>query len=80
MTALTDLEQQALRFEAKRWRYPGARDDAILTTFEMTPMRYQQWIFTLIDRPEALAFDPQLVNRLRRLRATRAAARTRRAG
>nr|MBA2477365.1 DUF3263 domain-containing protein [Sporichthyaceae bacterium] len=33
--------------------------------------RYYQVLNALIDRPEALAYDPMLIKRLRRLRATR---------
>ena len=35
----------------------------------MSATRYYQVLNALIDKPEALAFDPLLVKRLRRLRA-----------
>ena len=37
----------------------------------MSATRYYQVLNALIDKPEALAQDPLLVKRLRRLRATR---------
>ena len=37
----------------------------------MTATRYYQLLNELIDRPEALVFDPALVTRLRRQRAKR---------
>jgi hypothetical protein len=42
----------------------------------MSATRYYQIVNALIDTPEALAFDPMLVKRLRRLRATRQRARS----
>lgn len=71
MTDLTDAEMAILDFEAKRWRYAGVKDDAVLREFGLTPVRYQQWVLTLIDRPEAYVHAPMLVKRLRRLRDTR---------
>jgi hypothetical protein len=37
----------------------------------LPPTRYYQLLNELIDRPEALAFDPMLVKRLRAQRARR---------
>ncbi|MDQ1687428.1 MAG: hypothetical protein QOK42_403, partial [Frankiaceae bacterium] len=37
---------------------------------------YYQVLNALIDRPEALEFDPMLVKRLRRMRSARARARS----
>jgi hypothetical protein len=42
----------------------------------MSGTRYYQVLNTLIDSPAALAFDPMLVKRLRRMRATRQRARS----
>lgn len=71
MTDLTDLEKQVLAFEHGRWLHQGAKDEAVLVTFGLSPLRYQQLLLALINRPEALVHDPQLVNRLRRLVVTR---------
>lgn len=77
MPDLTDLERQVLAFERRRWKYAGAKESAIRETFGMTATRYHQVLNALIDNPAALAAEPQLVNRLRRLRQERR--RTRRA-
>lgn len=41
----------------------------------LSPTRYHQLLVHAIDLPEALAFDPMLVRRLRRLRDARRRAR-----
>jgi hypothetical protein len=42
----------------------------------MSATRYYQLLNELIDRPEALQFDPSLIKRLRAQRARRAALRS----
>lgn len=75
MDELTEMEKSVLAFEHRRWIHAGLKDEAILKTFALTPVRYQQWLLTIIDKPAAYAHDPMLVKRLRRLRDTRAAGR-----
>ena len=60
-----------LDFERQWWKYAGAKEQAVREKFDMSSTRYYQVLNALIDRPEALAADPLLVRRLRRLRATR---------
>jgi hypothetical protein len=60
-----------LDFERQWWKYAGAKEQAVREKFDMSATRYYQVLNALIDRPEALAHDPLLVRRLRRLRATR---------
>lgn len=67
--ALTDLDQQVLRFERFWWRRPGAKVQAIGDTFGLTMIGYYQHLNGLLTLPCALAFDPPLVQRLRRLQA-----------
>ena len=62
-----------LTFERQWWRQAGAKETAIRDRFGVPPTRYYQVLNALVDRPDALAADPLLVRRLRRLR-TRAAA------
>lgn len=69
---LTDLELQVLDFESRWWKYAGAKESAVRDTFGWSSTRYYQHLNALIDRPAALAQDPLLVRRLRRLRAARA--------
>jgi hypothetical protein len=75
MRDLTDHEQALLAFEARTWRYRASRDEAIIDTFGVSPTRYQQQLNALLDDPAALAHDPVLVNRLRRVRDERKRAR-----
>ncbi|EUA68748.1 hypothetical protein I553_1936 [Mycobacterium xenopi 4042] len=60
-----------MAFERQWWKYAGAKEEAIKELFSMSATRYYQVLNALIDRPEALAADPMLVKRLRRLRASR---------
>jgi hypothetical protein len=68
---LTSREREILAFERQWWRYAGAKEQAIRDLFAMSSTRYYQVLNALIDRAEALAHDPMLVKRLRRLRASR---------
>lgn len=73
---LTDTEQAVLALAARRWKCPGAKEEAMLTELGMTPTRYYQVLESLIDRPEAREAEPQLVRRLQRLRDQRRPARS----
>lgn len=73
---LSRREHDMLSFERQWWRRPGAKETAIRDLFSMTPTRYYQVLNALVDRPDALAADPLLVRRLRRLRAARRRGRT----
>ncbi len=68
---LSRREHEMLTFERQWWRRPGAKETAIRDRFGMTPTRYYQVLNALVDRPDALAADPLLVQRLRRLRLAR---------
>jgi hypothetical protein len=72
---LTNLERDVLAFERGWWKHVGAKETAIRDRFGCSATRYYQLLNALIDRPEALQHDPQLVLRLRRLREQRAARR-----
>lgn len=68
---LSERDGQILEFERLWWKYAGAKEQAIREKFDMSTTRYYQILNALIDRPEALAVDPLLVKRLRRLRSAR---------
>ena len=68
---LSEREHDVLAFERQWWKFAGAKEQAIRDKFQMSATRYYQVLNALIDKPEALAQDPLLVKRLRRLRATR---------
>ena len=73
---LTELDERMLAFERQWWKYPGAKETAVWVQFDMSSTRYYQLLNSLIDRPAALAHDPMLVRRLRRLRDARARQRS----
>jgi len=73
---LSERDMQILEFERQWWRYSGAKEQAIRDLFDLSPTRYYQVLNHLIDTPEALAADPMLVKRLRRLRESRQRARS----
>jgi hypothetical protein len=71
MAALTEREVRILAFERNWWRQPGAKEQAIRDMLGLSATRYYQMLNDLIDRPEAMAYEPVLVKRLRRQRAKR---------
>jgi hypothetical protein len=73
---LTERDEQILAFERQWWKYAGAKEQAIRELFDMSATRYYQVLNALIDDPAALAHDPMLVKRLRRMRSSRQRART----
>ncbi|MDS1270223.1 DUF3263 domain-containing protein [Lipingzhangella sp. LS1_29] len=73
---LTERDARILAFENQWWKLEGSKEQAIRDEFGFSPTRYYQLLNDLIDRPEALAQDPMLVKRLRRLRNSRRRKRT----
>jgi hypothetical protein len=74
--SLTARDREILAFERQWWKYAGAKEQAVRDLFDMSATRYYQILNTLIDRPAALAHDPMLVKRLRRMRERRQRARS----
>ncbi|WP_295656208.1 DUF3263 domain-containing protein [uncultured Nocardioides sp.] len=68
---LSARDREILEFERHWWKYAGAKEQAVREKFDMSSTRYYQVLNALIDRDEALAADPLLVRRLRRLRSQR---------
>ena len=75
-TGLSRRDRDILAFERQWWKYAGAKEQAIREMFDMSPTRYYQVLNAVIDNPAALAEDPLLVRRLRRLRTSRQKARS----
>ena len=68
-----DLDERSraiLELERGWWRAAGAKEDAI-RDLGLSPSRYYELLGALLDDEAALAHDPMLVRRLRRLRAAR---------
>ena len=75
-SGLSQHDQALLDFEANWWRVDRAKDDEIRSRFGLSTPRYYQSLNSLIDTPEALAYSPLLVKRLRRMREQRQLARS----
>jgi hypothetical protein len=74
--ALDPRSRQVLDFEREAWKLTVTKERAIRERFGFSPSRYHQLLHRVIDRPEALVYDPMLVRRLRRVREVRRRART----
>lgn len=75
---LDDRARRILAFEARSWPTPDAKSEAIRSELGLSGARYYRILGGLIEQPAALRHDPQLVNRLLRLRDARVAARAQR--
>jgi hypothetical protein len=75
-SSLSSRDQQMLALERQWWKYAGAKEQAIRELFDLSATHYYQILNALIDTEGALAHDPMLVKRLRRLRTSRQRART----
>lgn len=73
---LSERDERILAFERQWWKFAGAKEQAVRELFDLTATRYYQILNALIDDPAALAHDPMLVKRLRRMRSSRQRART----
>lgn len=76
--ALSDRDLEILGFEKQWWKYAGAKEQAVRELFDLSATQYYQILNALIDTPAALAAEPMLVKRLRRMRSTRQRERTQR--
>jgi hypothetical protein len=75
-SGLSARDLEILAFERQWWKYAGAKEQAIKELFDMSSTRYYQVLNALLDNPDALAADPMLIKRLRRMRSSRQRART----
>ncbi len=73
--ALPEREARILDFERDWWRHGGAKEATIRAEFGLGVTEYYQVLNALLDNEAALARDPMLVKRLRRMRDSRQAAR-----
>jgi hypothetical protein len=73
---LNERDRQILDFEREAWKLCVAKERAIRERLGLSPTRYHQLLRRALDRPEAIAYDPMLVRRLRRVREARRRRRT----
>ena len=76
MSELTDRERAMLDFAGRWYRFAGAQEQAMRDEFDCSATRFWLTFNGLLERPEALAYAPTTVNRYRRMRAERQAARS----
>ncbi len=67
----SDLDLRLLDFEREWWRHAGSKESVVKENFGISLSEYYERLNHLIDSDEALAAQPLLVKRLRRLRAQR---------
>jgi len=73
-TGSPGLDERALAilaFEREAWKLAIPKHRAIRERLEISPTRYHQLLNRIIETPEALAIDPMLVRRLRRIQEAR---------
>jgi hypothetical protein len=70
-TNLSDRDRLLLEFERECWKLTVPKERAIRERFGFSPARYHQLLNRVVERPEAVAYDPMLVRRLRRVREAR---------
>ncbi|PKQ32238.1 MAG: DUF3263 domain-containing protein [Actinobacteria bacterium HGW-Actinobacteria-2] len=75
-SGLSEQQLALLDFEKNWWSLDGSKESEIRDRFDISPTRYYQLLNALIDSPDALAHDPLLIKRLRRLRESRQRERT----
>lgn len=68
---LDERSKRILDFEREAWRLDVPKARAIRERFGFSPTRYHQLLHRAVDHPGALAYDPMLVRRVRRLREAR---------
>jgi hypothetical protein len=68
---LDDRARELLDFEREAWKLRIPKERAIRERFGFSAARYHQLLHRTVDRPQALAYDPMLVRRIRRVREVR---------
>lgn len=68
LDTLDERARAILDLERDWWKLGIPKERAIRERFGFSAARYHQLLNRIIDRAEALAYDPMLVRRLRRIR------------
>lgn len=63
---MTDTEMAILDFEREWWRHAGTRNEEVSQRWGMSASEYERRLVVIAMRPEAMAYDPLTVRRLRR--------------
>ena len=67
-TELTAQERALIDFEREWWQLDARKDVGIRARFEMSTSSYYRALHALVDRREAVEYDPLTVLRLRKRR------------
>jgi hypothetical protein len=73
--ALTGRQRAVLDLERTWWQQPGSKATTIRSTLGLSPTRYYQVLAALVEDPDAVAYDPLVVRRVRSARDRRRGAR-----
>ena len=65
---LTDEERSLLDFEREWWQLPASKMSEIRARFGFSSSSYYRALHSLVSRPDAEAYDPLTVRRIRRRR------------
>lgn len=65
---LSDLDRKILELEKRRFKYQGSKEKVMVQELGLSPVAYYQRLNALLDNPQALAQEPALLARLRRIR------------
>lgn len=68
---LTERERAIVDFEREWWLHGGRKDDVIRARFTCAPSSYYRALLAVIERDDAVEYDPLTVKRLRRRRDER---------
>jgi hypothetical protein len=68
LVELTNRERAMLDFEREWWQLPGRKNVEIRARFAMATSSYYRTLNVLVERPEAVEYDPLTVRRLRKRR------------
>jgi hypothetical protein len=67
-TDLSDRERAVIDFEREWWQLDSTKNAGIRERFTISTSSYYRALHVLVERPEALAYDPLTVLRLRKRR------------
>ena len=65
---LSARERAVIDYERESWQIPGRKNDEIRGRFAMSASTYYRVLHALIERDEAVEYDPLTVRRLRKRR------------
>jgi hypothetical protein len=72
---LSERDAAILDLERSAWTLPGRKEALVRERLGLSPTTYYKLLGALLDDPDALAHDPLVVRRLRRVRDQRRRAR-----